>query len=680
MEPFDDELPTLPIGLFRATPDGRIRDANPAFAQLVAAGSGLVAGSSPWANADPGDRAIAESVWRDAADAGRAVSVEFRVWQPDGRTVWVRLDASPQHDAAGAVVGYAGTGVEASKMVGQRLLLDRLVGVMDITGNAVIVFDRDGAPVFTNRAARELFGIHESMDPTRDPAVHGLMQLIRDQLPREIVQASSTTTWNGEVGFRGPDGLERTLDVDLVLRRDDEVVDYWGCVVRDVTATKQLQSELIRQANHDGLTGLPNRLLLLRTTTDALEHTRGSRRRVALLFLDIDRLKDVNDAVGHDTGDALLAQVAARISAATRPSDVVARISGDEFVVLCTGEMDEHAALELAERVRQAITGRLMVNGIEIDVTVSIGIAVSSINELDSESAHEAALALLHNSDFAMYVAKRRGRSRCELYTEAMRAESREHKVLSGQLEQALASGQLRLAYQPILSALSGRVMGAEALLRWDHPDHGTLLPAQFVHLAEESGAIAPIGDWVLRQAFQDTRAWQDAGLVDRAFSVHVNVSGRQLAEGTFVERILANIRQTELSPHQVTLDFDEATLNDNTGNLRSLQALRRFGVQLALDGFGTGTSSLTALRSCGADVLKLDGTIARTIGVTGDDDPIVRAIIQLAHALDMQVVAEWVTSADQLHRLRALGCDMVQGYLLGAPAGADAFAARATR
>jgi EAL domain-containing protein (putative c-di-GMP-specific phosphodiesterase class I) len=262
-----------------------------------------------------------------------------------------------------------------------------------------------------------------------------------------------------------------------------------------------------------------------------------------------------------------------------------------------------------------------------------------------------------------------------------MRSEARTHKQLQNELERAIANGELSLAYQPIVYTHSSRVAGAEALLRWEHPERGLLKPAQFLHLAEESGAIVPIGDWVVQQACQDTRAWLDAGLVDRGFSVHVNVAGRQLMEGTFVERVLATMRQYELSPHQLTFDFDEDTLNDQQpGILRSLQALRRFGVQLSLDSFGTGTSSLTALRNCTADVLKLDGTVARLLGTAGDDDPLVRSIIQFAHALDMQVVAEWVTSPDQLRRLRSLGCDMVQGYLLGEPAMAAEFAVRAGR
>jgi diguanylate cyclase (GGDEF)-like protein/PAS domain S-box-containing protein len=679
MADINEQLPSLPVGLFQADRDGRVTAANPAFGALVQGVPGAAVGVPPWANAHPGDRATAELAWRRATDSDDDVRLDFRVWHGEGRMSWVRVDASPVRDAMGRIAGYAGSALDHTENAQRHLLLDRLEGVVSSTDDAVIILDRNGAPVYTNASARRMFGVEQEIDLVRDAGSRGLLQAIRDQVPREVMHASVTTTWRGEVGFRAPDGLERTLDVDLVMHRSaDGIIEYWGGVARDITATKHLQSELTRQANHDPLTGLPNRLLLLRTAAEALDGIRGTRNNCAILFMDVDRLKEVNDTVGHEVGDALLTQVATRIAHATRPSDVVARIGGDEFVVLCDGGIDEHTALDLAERIRHSLSGRIMLHGVEIELSVSIGVAVTFPHHIEGMSANEAAVDLLRNADIAMYQAKRRGRSRSELYTDAMRAESRKHKELGGELERALASGQLRLAYQPIMSTHSGRVAGAEALLRWDHPERGTLLPAQFLHLAEESGSIVPIGDWVTRQACLDTRAWLDAGLVDRSFSVHINVAARQLAEGTFVERVLATVRQMELSPHQLTFDFDEDTLNDQQpGSTRSLQALRRFGVQLALDSFGTGVSSLTALRSCEADVLKLDGTVARLLGTSGDDDPIVRAIIQLAHALDMQVVAEWVTSADQLRRLRVLGCDLVQGHLLGEPTAADLFASR---
>ena len=678
----DQPLPSLPVAIFQADRDGRLLSANQAFRALALGGDVPSPRTTPWSNAHPADRHLAEVTWRNAVEHETDFAVEFRVWHRDGRLLWVRVNASPMHDTLGRVEGYAGVAVDDTETVGKRLLLERLLGVVEPSADAVIILDRNGTPVYTNATARTLFGVDESADLIRDPSVRTLLQTIRDQLPRELLASSETSQWSGEVGFRGPDALERILDVDIVIHRDDQgVIEYWGGVIRDVTARNHMQAELMRQATHDGLTGLPNRILLLRTTADALDRIRGTRGHVALLFLDLDKLKNVNDNAGHDVGDALLAQVANRIAHATRPADVIARIGGDEFVVLCNGSIDEHSALELAERIRLALSGKIMIRGVEVELTVSVGVALADNAQIDSVASADAALTLLRHADAAMYTAKRRGRSRVELYTEAMRAASVEQKELAAELERALANDELRLAYQPIISTHSGRVVGAEALLRWDHPSRGRLLPAQFLHLANESGAIVPIGDWVIGQACQDARSWLNAGLVERTFSVHVNVSPRQLQEGTFVERVLSIVRSMDLGPQQLTMDFDEQTLNDGqSGITRSLQALRRFGVQLALDDFGVGVSSLTALRACQADVLKLDGTVASSLGANGDDDPIVRAIIQLAHALEMQVVAEWVTSADQLHRLRMLGCDMVQGYLLGEPVPADLFAARTGR
>jgi EAL domain-containing protein (putative c-di-GMP-specific phosphodiesterase class I) len=259
-----------------------------------------------------------------------------------------------------------------------------------------------------------------------------------------------------------------------------------------------------------------------------------------------------------------------------------------------------------------------------------------------------------------------------------MSANAREKSALSSQLERALATDQLFLVYQPIVSTHTGRTAGAEALLRWQHPDRGILTPPIFLSLAEESGLIGPIGDWVTRQACNDMRTWLDAGAIDGSFVMHINVSARQLGDATFVERTMAALHDAKLEPHQIDLEVTETTLLDDKGGVvRTLNALKRHGVKMSIDDFGTGFSSLVNLRNFVADYLKLDGTFIRDIGNQGGDDPIVRSVIQLAHSLNMSVVAEWVTTQDQAQRLRLLGCDFVQGNFVGQPVLAQEFGAK---
>ncbi len=670
----------LPVGMFETDLLGRLVSADESFRALALSGGAVPIGAAPWANAHPGDRAAAELAWSRLREAGEPLTASFRVWTQHGKLVWLRLDATAKKDLFAQHVGYIGCVTDVTEEQHQRQLSERLTGLLGVSPDAILIIDRHGSPMFTNEAARTLFGVTDAIELVREPAMRGLLQTLRDQIPREVLSNPTSGDWNGEVVYRGPDGLARTLSVTVYVQRaSDGAIDFWASQIRDVTTSKHLQSELAHQATHDSLTGLPNRTLLLRTLAEALNRGRYQHQQIAVLFVDLDRLKDVNDNAGHDVGDLLLASIASRLATATRPADIIARIGGDEFVVLCEGGIDEQIALELAERVSHALTGRLMLNGVEVDLSVSIGIALSNPrNPLEGSPADEA-LAVLRNADTAMYRAKHRGRSRCELFTEAMGNAAQDRKHLSIALEKAMAGDELRLAYQPIMSTHTGRMVGAEALLRWHHPQRGLLMPRDFVPLAEESGSILPMGDWVIRQACKDARAWLDAELVERNFSVHVNVSGRQMAEGAFVERVINTVRELDLLPQQLTLDFDETTLYANQPTtMRALQTLRRFGVSIALDSFGTGASSLTALRDYRADVLKLDGSIASSLGVDGGNDPIVRSIIQLAHALDMEVVAEWVTAPDQLHRLKMLGCDMAQGFLLGEPCPADTFAAAA--
>jgi diguanylate cyclase (GGDEF)-like protein len=401
-----------------------------------------------------------------------------------------------------------------------------------------------------------------------------------------------------------------------------------------------------------------------------------------VLFIDLDKLKHVNDTIGHAVGDQLIVNVARRLAAATRPTDLVARISGDEFVVLCEGLLDEHVALDVAERIRTSITGPLVLQGVEIEAGASVGVAMSTPDLLASESASDAAVTLLRSADTAMYRAKQRGRGRSELYNEEMRTAARERLTLASELEQALAGHQFSVLFQPIESAHTGRIEAAEALLRWNHPTKGVLAPAAFLDLADESGLIAPIGDWVLEQAAATLARWTAEGVVERSTSIHVNASRRQLSDITFVERALTILRTHSLDGSQLVFETSESNLVENNPSvLRTVTALKRQGVRIAVDDFGSGYSSLASLRTFPADLLKLDGTLVRDVGRTdGGDDPMVRSLIQLAHSLNLVVCAEWVTTDDHVQRLKVLGCDLLQGHRIGEPVPAEVFAEKVRR
>jgi len=672
----DRSIASLPIGVFETDINGRLTSANDAFRVLALGGGSITQGAAPWVNAQPAERSLAEAAWQRARENSTPFTFEFRLWKPDGEVMWVHVSTQPQLGINSTITGYVGTAHDVTDAVVKRVLSEQLVGLLDVTADAVLVFDQHGVLMFCNDGARELIGVNEQSS-LNDAAAQMFIQAIRDQVPREVTTSSTSNRWEGELGFRSPDGIMRTLSIVLqIVRTADGVISHYSAIARDITEAKQLQDELTRQATHDAMTGLPNRVLFLRKLSEALERSRTLKRGVTVLFVDLDKLKDVNDNIGHGVGDQLLNTIAKRLVSATRPSDIVARIGGDEFVVLCDGLGDEHVAMDVADRVRQAMTGQVILQGIEIFTSASIGIAMATPALLAEESPNDAAVTLLRNADTAMYRAKQRGRGRCEMFSEEMRKTDRDRAALSSELERALATNQLFVVHQPIVSTHTGRVAGTEALLRWNHPERGVLTPPVFLEMAEESGAIGPIGDWVIRQACTDARSWMDTHVVDGSFVVHVNVSARQLSDSGFVERVMGSLKDTKLEPSHLALEINETTmLNDNPAIMRTLNALKRLGVKLAIDDFGTGYSSLAHLRDFPADFLKLDGTLVRDIGLQGSDDPIVRSIIQLAHSLNMSVIAEWVTTDDQTQRLRLLGCDFVQGNRIGEPVVASEFA-----
>jgi diguanylate cyclase (GGDEF)-like protein len=448
---------------------------------------------------------------------------------------------------------------------------------------------------------------------------------------------------------------------------------YVAVLCRDVSDERSRATELLHLLEHDPTTGLFNRSAALDRTANAVRAATRTGRELAVLMIDVDRLRDVNDALGHEIGDRLLASTAKRLATAVRPDDVVARVGGDEFLVLCPDVDDGTVAMELADRIRRALTGRLTIRQLELDVSVSVGVSLSD-PEMRSLAPDDAAIQLVSHADTAVHAAKEAGRARTAIFTNQLRSKARIRTELAAALSKALREGELTIEYQPIFSAVSERAEAAEALVRWNHPTRGRIEAVDFIPIAEETGVIVPIGDWVLQQACAATRTWIDNGVVGQRFAVHVNVSRLQLSSPSFVNRVVDLLRDYRLRPRQIVLEAREATLlGDNSDVIRSVRALRRVGVRVALDNFGTGSNALSLLTDVGADVLKLDGGLALPSGASDADTRVVRALVLLAHALNMEVVAERVTGLEQLRRLRAAGCDLVQGHLVGKPCPPDA-------
>lgn len=431
---------------------------------------------------------------------------------------------------------------------------------------------------------------------------------------------------------------------------------------RDVTERNLFEAQLQHQAFHDPLTGLPNRALF----TDRLEHALASAQRrnasPALLFLDLDRFKMVNDSLGHSVGDQLLTAVAGRLQGCVRPEDTIARFGGDEFTILLEDDRDSGGAVRVAERIREQLQAPFRVGGVEIFVTATIGIAVSYRGLVQADD-------LLRQADVALYRAKNRGKAQHEVYHPGMSTGARDYLELETDLRWALERDELRVHYQPIIALDTGRIAGLEALLRWQHPRRGLVAPDEFIPLAEETGLIHPLGHWVLRTACRYLRRWQGKPGVRPDLFVSVNLSARQLQDRALARDVSRTLRQAALDPACLHVEITESVLmQDVELTAGMLRQLKDIGIRVAVDDFGTGYSSLSYLKRLPVDILKVDRSFVDGLGQDHDATAIVRAIVTLAQTMNLTVTAEGVETAEQLAHLRDLGCDTGQGYYFSRP------------
>src|SRR5687767_9213782 len=436
----------------------------------------------------------------------------------------------------------------------------------------------------------------------------------------------------------------------------------------DLTQKRQTQEHLLYSTLHDALTGLPNRSLF----TERLRHAMRRAARhpdvlFAVLFLDLDRFKDVNDNLGHFAGDELLRAVARRLEACIRPEDTVARLSGDEFVILLESISETSDAGRVAERIEEALSFPINLGGAEVTTSASMGIVTSSMSQEQPEQ-------LLRSADMAMYRAKAAGRARYEMFDRAMHTDALARLQLETDLRRAVEQGEFRLHYQPLVSLRTGRITGLEALLRWEHPLRGLVQPSEFIPIAEETGLIIRIGRWVLSEACRQLAEWQKAHPREQPLSMGVNLSVKQFSQPDLLDQLASVIRTSGIAPGCLRLEITEAALIDKGGAaMPLLTQIKQLGAQIYLDDFGTGYSSLIYLHRLPIDAIKIDRELVSTMDTDDKNLRLVRTILTFAQIVGVRAEAEGISSAEQLRELRALKCEHGQGYLFSAPIPHDA-------
>ncbi len=469
-----------------------------------------------------------------------------------------------------------------------------------------------------------------------------------------------------EAHARREDGSELPVRLTVTpVRIEDQEFRSLAIVDRSEAARRAALRE--HEASHDPLTGLPNRTLFLDRLEHALARARRSMRPLAVVFLDLDDFKLINDTRGHDVGDLMLVALTPKLASALRPGDTIARFGGDEFVVLCEDLTGEADAIGIATRIAEASSAPVRVGGVEHTITVSAGVA------LVGDPATASPAGLLRDADAAMYRAKAGGKGRVAMFDEGMRARLIERVAIESSLRKALDRDELRVFYQPVMSLRDNRIVSVEALLRWQHPHRGLLEPGAFIAVAESSGLIVRIGEWVMEQACLQAVAWQAAAPDAEPIHVSVNVSAQQLIRSDVASSVARVLDVTGLEPGLLDLEITEAMLlRDVDSSASALQNLKRLGVRLVLDDFGTGYSSLSFLKRLTIDALKIDRSFIENLGEEEEDGMIIGAVLSMANALDIDVTAEGVETGAQLARLRTHGCDSVQGFLFSRPAPAE--------
>lgn len=545
------------------------------------------------------------------------------------------------------------------------LQMEKLSSALEQSADIVVITNEDGIIEYTNPAFEEITGY------TNREVIGKKTSIIKSgKHDNDFYKKLWDTILNGNV----------YQDVVINRKKNDEIyyeektitplfdksgnITHFISTGKDITERMQTQERLYHLAYHDILTELPNRALFMDRLTHALYRKRGSDEIMAILFIDVDRFKNINDTLGHDIGDKLLSLLATRIVECLRKGDTVARLSGDEFVVLLEEVGSHNYVSSICNKILENVLQAFDIDSHELFASVSMGISLYPDDGSDATS-------LMKNADIAMYRAKEKGRNNYQFYSADMSVEAVSRLNLETSLRHALDRNEFLLYYQPQISLITGSVVGIEALLRWQHPELGLVPPGQFIVLLEETGMISQVGEWVLKEAIQQLKLWQDAGI--NSISVSVNLSGRQFDEAVLPKKITRMLDSLHLEPNYLELEITESLLMRNTSqSLKMLQELSDVGVRLSIDDFGTGYSSLSYLKRFPINTLKIDRSFIRDVTSNPDDTAIVKAIIAMARSLRLDVIAEGVETQEQLMFLKDQNCSCVQGFLYSKPLPAD--------